>query len=364
MVILGSTGSIGVNALSIAKKFSLHIDAICAKSNVELLNKQIKEFSPKYVAIGDESLKDKVNHKHIFTGAQGILEMLEAAYKKEAVLINALVGFAGLKPSLKAIELGYKLALANKESLVAAGMFFDASKVIPIDSEHFGLWYLQSSRKIKKLIITASGGSLRDTPLHLLKNISIEKALNHPNWKMGRKITIDSATMTNKLFEILEAKWLFNTNKIDAIIETKSVIHALIDFEDGSTTAHIANADMKLPIAYAILDKVDSPVLENIDLLQIKTLEFREICQNRYPIWQIKDLLLEKSELGVVINRANEEAIKLFFEGKISFTDISDCSLNAVKKFENIKISSLEDVFLVDKEVKQFIKLTKKPDFK
>ncbi|MDR0468112.1 MAG: 1-deoxy-D-xylulose-5-phosphate reductoisomerase [Campylobacteraceae bacterium] len=357
MVILGSTGSIGVNALSIAKRFSLTVDAICAKSNVELLNKQIEEFNPKYVAIYDENLKEKVNHKSVFTGTQGILEMIEIAYKKDAILINALVGFAGLRPSLKAMEFGYKLALANKESLVVAGMFFDTSNIIPIDSEHFGLWYLQNDKKIKKLIITASGGSFRDTPLDLLQNMSPENALNHPNWKMGKKITIDSATMTNKLFEILEAKWLFKTNKIDAIIETKSIIHALIDFEDGSTTAHMANADMKLPIAYAILNKIDKPVLANVNLLDIKTLEFREICQNRYPIWQIKELLLEKSELGVVINRANEEAIKLFFEGKISFTDISSYSLNAIKKFENIKISSIEDVFLVDKEVEKFVKL-------
>lgn len=356
MVILGSTGSIGVNALKIAKDFSLNVDAICANSNIELLNKQIKEFNPKYVAIGDESLKNKVNHKNVFVGENGILDMLEAAYKKDGILINALVGFAGLKPSLKAMKLGYKLALANKESLVAAGMFFDTSKIIPIDSEHFGLWYLQNSRKIKKLIITASGGSFRDTPLESLKNMSPQKALNHPNWKMGKKITIDSATMTNKLFEILEAKWLFNTNEIDAIIETKSVVHALVDFEDGSTTAHLANADMKLPIAYAILGKVEKQVLENINLLHVKTLEFKEICTTRYPIWQIKDLLLEKSELGVVINRANEEAVKLFLTGKLSFTDISRYSLLAIKEFENIKVSSIDDVFLADKEVEIFIK--------
>lgn len=359
MIILGSTGSIGINALNIARDFSLPVDAICANTNVELLNKQIKEFNPKYVTIGDESLRSKVNHNKVFVGANGILAMLELCYEKDTLLINAIVGFAGLRPTMKAIELGYKLALANKESLVVAGMFIDTSKIVPIDSEHFGLWYLQNERCFKRLIITASGGAFRDTPINLLKNMSPNDALNHPNWKMGKKITIDSATMTNKLFELLEAKWLFKTNDVDAIIEAKSVVHALIDFEDGSTTAHFASANMKLPIAYAILNRVDGAILENIDLLKIQNLEFKKIDENRYPIWQIKDLLLEKSELGVVVNRANEEAIKLFFDGKISFTDISNLSLCAIKEFENIKISTMQDIFLVDEEVKKFIKLQK-----
>ncbi|MFV0481807.1 MAG: 1-deoxy-D-xylulose-5-phosphate reductoisomerase [Campylobacteraceae bacterium] len=354
MVILGSTGSIGVNALCIAKDYSLNVKALVANSNIELLNRQIKEFNPKYVAIGDENLKDKVEHKNVFVGESGILEMLELAFEKGITLVNALVGFAGLKPTIKAQKLGYRIALANKETLVVAGKFIDTSKIIPIDSEHFGLWYLKNDKKIAKMTITASGGALRDTPLEKIHNISVGEALNHPNWKMGKKITIDSATMMNKIFELLEARWLFDFKNIDAIIETKSVIHALIDFVDGSTTAHLANTDMKLPIAYAMLKEVNEPILKPINLLHVKSLEFREIDTKRYPIWVIKDFLLENPHFGVVVNAANEVAIKLFFEEKIAFGDIAAFSLNAIKKFEDIKVNSVEDIFLINDEVKNF----------
>ncbi|MDR2635977.1 MAG: 1-deoxy-D-xylulose-5-phosphate reductoisomerase [Campylobacteraceae bacterium] len=354
MVVLGSTGSIGRNTLFIAKKFGLKVDALCANKNSELLNRQIEEFSPKFVAIGDETKKHEVNHPNVFGGSNGILEMIDAAYEEGAVLVNALVGMAGLAPTLKALEKGYKVALANKESLVIAGEFLDISRIVPIDSEHFGLWYLLGGRKPAKFILTASGGAFRDVSLDKLKYAKIEEALNHPNWQMGKKITIDSATMVNKLFEILEARWLFDSHEIDAIIETKSIIHALLQFTDGSMTAHLANADMKLPIAFALLGETDEQILSPVNLLEIKNIEFRDIDLARYPAWQLRELLLRKSYLGVVLNAANEVAVKLFLDNKIPFTDIVPYALKAVKEFENTHASSLDELFMIDKEVRAF----------
>ncbi len=355
MIVLGSTGSIGVNTLNIAREFNLSIDVLVAGRSVELLNRQIKEFSPSIVVVADVSLVKEVYHDRVYHGEEGILQAITES--SSDLVVNSLVGFTGLKPTIEAIKLGKRVALANKESLVVAGAFIDTSKIIPIDSEHFGLWYLlQKDKKIVKMTVTASGGSFRDTPLSALKNVSVKEALNHPNWSMGRKITIDSATMTNKLFELLEAKWLFDIDKLDAIIETKSIIHAMIDFADGSTTAHIANADMRLPIAYAVMGKVEKQILPSVDLLEVGSLEFRKIEEGRYPIWQIKDAILQKPHLGAVINAANEVAIERFFAGKIGFLDISKATISAYEKFIDFYPNSLEDIYTLDVEVRNFFK--------
>lgn len=352
MIILGSTGSIGVNTLKIAKRFELPVEVLSAGNNIALLNRQIEEFNPSLVVIANKEDIHKVNHKNVKAGEDAILYAIEWA--KSYIVVNALVGFLGLRPTLKAIECGKKVALANKESLVVAGEFIDITKLSPIDSEHFGLWYLMQDKKIDSMTVTASGGSFRDYPLEKLQNVSVKEALIHPNWSMGSKITIDSATMTNKLFELLEAKWLFQTNKLDAIIETKSLIHALVNFTDGSTTAHIANASMQLPIAYALLGQVDEPILEHTNLLQVGSLEFKEIKINRYPIWQIKDEILGNPNLGVVVNAANEIAVEKFLDGQIGFLDISKITLDAYEKFENIKPKTVEDIFEADKEVRRY----------
>ena len=356
MIVLGSTGSIGVNTLNIAREFNLSIDVLVAGKSVALLNEQIAEFKPSIVVIGDKSLVCDVYHDRVLYGEEGILEAI--ASSPSDLVVNSLVGFAGLKPTIEAIKLGKRVALANKESLVVAGAFIDTSKLIPIDSEHFGLWYLlQGDKKMSKMTVTASGGSFRDTPLTQLANVSVAQALNHPNWSMGRKITIDSATMTNKLFELLEAKWLFDVDNLGAIIETKSIIHAMIDFVDGSTTAHIAHADMRLPIAFALMGKVEKPILPAVDLLEVGSLEFRPIEVARYPIWEIHKEVLEKPHLGAVINAANEVAIEQFFGGKISFLDISKTSIAAFSAFGDFFPSNLEDIYTLDKEVRKFVKL-------
>jgi len=352
LIVLGSTGSIGVNALHIAKRFDLPVEVLVAGNNIDLLNRQIAEVRPKCVVVAQKESVPLVLHDNVLYGEEGILDAIRTSMS--ALVVNSLVGFAGLRPTIEAIQCKKRVALANKESLVVAGQFIDISKIDPIDSEHFGLWYLLQDRPVEKMTVTASGGSFRDTPLHVLEKATVEEALNHPNWSMGRKITIDSATMTNKLFELLEAKWLFGIDKLDALIETKSIIHALIDFKDGSTTAHIANADMKLPIAFALLGSVEEQILKPVDLVEVGSLEFRKIDPARYPIWEIKDAVLENPHLGAVVNAANEVGIAQFFAGKIGFMDISRKTIAAYKAFEDFKPLNLEDVFEIDREVREF----------
>ena len=353
MIVLGCTGSIGVNTLKIAKQYNLKIEVLVAGYNIELLNQQLQQFDVQKVIIASKDDIHKVNHPNVSYGQDAILDAISNS--KSDLVVNALVGFVGLKPTLQAIKCNKKVALANKESLVVAGKFIDTKYITPIDSEHFGLWYLtDKTKQIKSLTITASGGSFRDLPLEKLHNVTAKEALQHPNWSMGDKITIDSATMTNKLFELCEARWLFDTTNCDAIIETKSIIHAMINYIDGSTTAHLANVSMQLPIAYAILDKVTKPILQPVDLLQIGSLEFKEILQDRYPIWQLKDTILTNDNIGVVINSANEVMVDKFLNNKINFLDIAKYTLMAVEKFDNIKLTNIDDIFQIDKEVRRY----------
>ncbi len=353
IVLLGSTGSIGVNTLIIAKRYSIAIEALVAGNNIDLLNEQIKAYQPKLVAIANKADRAKVDHPNVLCGAEGILELIEMS--KSDTIVNALVGYAGLAPTLKATSLGKRVALANKESLVVAGAFIDISLITPIDSEHFGLWYLMNERPLSKLYITASGGAFRDWELGRMKDATFSDALKHPNWSMGNKITIDSATMTNKLFELLEAKWLFDTSNIDAVIEKKSIIHALAEFSDGSTTAHFAGVDMKLPIAFALKGEVTDPILPPTDLLGIGALEFLPIEAARYPIWNIKDHILNNPYLGVVVNAANEVAIEAFQKEKCSFFGMSEMVLDAYQKFEDVKAKNIDEIIAIDKEVRAYV---------
>lgn len=351
MILLGSTGSIGVNTLEVAKRFNIEVEVLVAGRNIELLNKQVLEHSPKYVVVALKEDVFKVNHNNVFYGEEAILQVIENA--ESSLVVNALVGFLGLRPTLKALETGKKLALANKESLVACGKFIDSSRIQPIDSEHFGLWYLVQDKTVQKMTITASGGAFRDWELSKLENATLADTQKHPNWSMGQKITIDSATMLNKMFELLEARWLFGKGEYDAIIETKSLIHAMIDFKDGSTTAHIAGANMQLPIAYALDRKMDENILPHVDLLQVGSLEFRPIEQQRYPIWQIKEDLLKNPARGVVVNAANEAAIERFIAKEIGFMDISREIIKAYEHFTH-EPKSIEEVFILDEEVRSF----------
>ena len=353
MVLLGSTGSIGVNTLEVAKKFSMDVEVLVAGKNIELLNAQILEHSPKVVVVACKEDVLKVNHNNVYFGEDSILKVIEDS--SSDLVVNALVGFLGLRPTLTSLSCGKKVALANKESLVACGQFIDISKIQPIDSEHFGLWYLMQDRPVEKMIITASGGAFRDWDISKLNSATLADTQKHPNWSMGQKITIDSATMVNKMFELLEARWLFGKGEYDAIIETKSLIHALIDFKDGSTTAHFAHASMQLPIAYALDEKMDENILGHVDLLKVGSLEFKEITTDRYPIWQIKNELLKTPQRGVVVNAANEIAIEKFIAKEIGFMDISKTIIQAFEKFTDLP-KSVDDVFSIDQEVRDFVR--------
>lgn len=353
MILLGSTGSIGVNALLVAKRFGIGVEVLACGKNIKLLNEQIAQHNPKTVVVANKEDVCRVNHTNVYAGEEAILHAIEEADSK--LVVNALVGFLGLRPTLKAIECDKKVALANKESLVACGSFIDTSKIQPIDSEHFGLWYLLQERPVKKMTITASGGAFRDWEIERLYKATLADTQNHPNWSMGQKITIDSATMVNKMFELLEARWLFGEGEYDAIIETQSLIHAMIDFKDGSTTAHFANASMQLPIAYALDEKMDEAILPHVDLVEVGRLEFRPISQERYPVWQIKEDLLQNPKRGVVINAANEAAIEMFIKKKIGFMDISKTIISAYENFSDALPLHVSDIFLIDKEVRKFV---------
>ena len=361
IVLLGSTGSIGVNTLLVAKRYNIEIEALVAGSNIALLNAQIQEHKPKMVVIASKADRHKVNHPDVRCGSQAILTLIEES--KSPTIVNALVGYTGLAPTLKATSLGKRVALANKESLVVAGEFIDMSLITPIDSEHFGLWYLMNQRPLSKLYITASGGAFREWDIDKMKDATFSDALKHPNWSMGNKITIDSATMTNKLFELLEAKWLFDSSNIDAVIEKKSIIHALLEFKDGSTTAHFAGVDMKLPIAFALKGNegsVTDAILPPIDLLGIGALEFLPIEASRYPIWNIKDHLLQNPHLGVIVNASNEIAIEAFQKEQCAFFSMSDMILDAYDTFAKVKASSIEDIIKIDTEVREYVLSIKK----
>lgn len=353
MILLGSTGSIGVNTLEVATKLGMNVEILVAGKNIELLNSQILKHSPKVVVVAQKDDILKVNHNNVFYGEEAILKVIEDSNSE--LVINALVGFLGLRPTLTSLACGKRVALANKESLVACGNFIDTSKIQPIDSEHFGLWYLMQKRPVSKMIITASGGAFRDWDIKRLNSATLADTQKHPNWSMGQKITIDSATMVNKMFELLEARWLFGEGEYDAIIETKSLIHALIDFKDGSTTAHFANASMQLPIAYALEKNMNENILGHVDLLKVGSLEFREITTDRYPIWGIKDELLKNPARGVVVNAANEAAIEKFINKEIGFMEISKNIIEAYEKYSDIP-KNVDDVFAMDSEVREFVK--------
>ena len=359
MIILGSTGSIGTNTLKIARKHHIPIEMLTAGSNAELLSKQAKEFSPRIIVLKDSTNKDKLEitkNQKLFIGEDGILEALNEA--KSHTVINAIVGFSGLKPSLEAIRLGKILALANKESLVVGGDFIDTKNIIPLDSEHFAPKELTKNKtNIKKMIITASGGALRDVDMSEIATSTPQNALKHPNWNMGKKITIDSATMVNKLFEILEAKYLFHTNDIDALIERNSIIHALIQTNDNAIFAHLGHNDMRLPISYAMLGEraKDTQSIRAIDISDFH-FDLKKIDVNRYPLWNLKDEILQSPKLGIIINAANEILVQRFLANKIAFGDISTNIFQAIERFGGDlgHIKSIEDVFYLNKEIVDF----------
>ena len=357
MIVFGSTGSIGRNTLFLAQKFNIRVKALSCAHNIALLNEQIAEFRPEFVCIADEKDKSavKFESKRVFVGQNGLEQILERC--DDDLVVNAIVGFAGLRASLKAKECGKTLALANKESLVVAGKFLQGAKISPIDSEHSALNFLLKGRKndIYKLIITASGGAVFHLKQRDLRKVTPEFALKHPNWAMGAKITIDSATMANKLFEIIEAYHLFGAKNIDAIIEPKSIIHALCEFKDGGVSAYLSQTDMKLAISQAILPKNKAKITQSLDFVTIPSLKFHDINTKKYPIFSLKNAVLENVDLGVCINAANEMMVRKFLNKECEFLDIANGVFKAVDYFGAFKINSIDDVFEIDLKVRELL---------
>jgi 1-deoxy-D-xylulose-5-phosphate reductoisomerase len=368
--VLGSTGSIGVQALDVARKRGFRVAALTANSNVDVIEAQIREFKPEYAALADEAkaaeLKIKVSDTptEVLSGREGVIEC--ARIGADAVL-NGIVGIAGLEPTLAAIEAGSVLALANKESLVTAGALVMKTArekgvpVLPVDSEHSAIFQsiqgCADRKQIKKLILTASGGPFYGKSREELKNITLEQALAHPNWSMGAKITIDSATMMNKGLELIEAAWLFDMSpdRIEVLVHRQSIVHSLAEFSDNSVIAQLGVPDMRIPIQYALTypDRFESPAAE-LDLTQCGALTFTRPDDSTFRCIDICRAALSKGGLyPAAVNAANEKANALFRAGKTGFWDIQE----SVEKALSLSLPegeyTLEDVLETDRAVRE-----------
>ncbi len=377
IAVFGSTGSIGRNTLEVVRNlnkngFPVTVKYITANSNWQLLAEQIEEFLPSAAVIFNyESFKALKNRsfKHkceIFCGTEGIKEI--AKRNDFEAVVNALVGFSGLIPTIEAIKNGKDIALANKESLVVAGELIyqmlgsSNSNMLPVDSEHSAILQCligEPMKEIKKLFLTASGGPFRELPVNEMANVSVADALKHPNWKMGNKITIDSATLMNKGFEIIEAKWLFNieAENIDVLIHPQSIIHSMVEFSDGSVKAQLGVPDMKLPIQYALThpQRIGSD-FPRIDFKQLKNLDFGVPDLEKFECLKLAyDVIKSGGSYPIVMNGANEAAVNLFLNGKIRFTDIPSLIKSAIDKHENHSELSLDGIIEIDSWSKRFV---------
>lgn len=365
--ILGSTGSIGTQTLDVISGFteSFNIVGLSAGKNIDLLYKQIKQFNPSIVSVIDESSaqilanKLKSSKTEVLFGEEGAISV--ACHPKTDLVVSAMVGASGLIPTLSAIRSSKDIALANKETLVMAGKLIteEANKynvtIFPVDSEHSAIFQLLSSSEkkfLKRIIITASGGPFLDTPFEKLHNISVESALNHPTWKMGRKITIDSATLMNKAFEVIEAKWLFDvtSDMISVWIHPQSIIHSIVEFVDGSMISQMSLPDMKIPISYALTypDRLNLNI-NNVNPNNFSCLEFKEVDYDKFPSINLAFRVLEDGgTLSAVMNASNEIAVNAFLERKIGYIDIVKTVERVMNCHSNSSEYNLEQILYVD----------------
>ena len=373
--VLGVTGSIGVQTVDVctAHPEAFQITSISAGRNIPQLKKLIAQLPQlKAVCVQEEAdcqrLAQEYPDLEWVWGETGLLRLSER--DDYDVLVNALVGFVGLKPTLQAIEAGHDVALANKETLVVAGAFVNAAcrkhhvALLPIDSEHSAIFQcLQGSRReqLSRLIITASGGSFRDKTREELWGVTVAQALAHPNWSMGAKITIDSATMMNKGFEVIEAHWLFDVDfdHIDVLIHKESVIHSLVEYQDHAVIAQLGTADMRLPIQYALSypERLELFNSQPLDLAAVGTLHFAPADFARYPLLALAyEAGRKQGTMPAVMNAANEEANAAFREGKISFLDIEELVIDACRTLAFTETPSLDAIFEADRQAREFVK--------
>lgn len=372
ITILGSTGSIGKQAIEVCEKLNIRILGLSAKNNVELLAQQVIKIFPKIVCVFNEDKVDELKQKignidvKIVTGIEGLCEV--AKINGADICLNAVVGIAGLKPTLAAIKAKKTIALANKETLVTGGKLVIESaiknnvKILPVDSEHSAIFQsLQGTEKryLKSIILTASGGPFFGKTKNQLENVTIEQALNHPNWSMGKKITIDSATMMNKGLEIIEACHLFGVmpKDIQVVIHKESVIHSLVEFKDNAVIAQLGTPDMKVPIQYALTYPERKPCdVKRLSLVEYASLSFAK------PDMETFDCLsacVTAMNLGglypALINGANEKAVELFLNGEISFLEIGRLVMNSINDVVLDLELTVENIFKIDKQAREYV---------
>lgn len=371
--ILGSTGSIGTQALDVADNLNLKVKAMTANTNIKTLEEQVRKYEPALAVVFDESkysdFKAAVadTNTKVSAGMDGLIEA--ATFDEADLILNSVVGMVGLMPTIAAAQAKKNIALANKETLVAGGsLVMKAVKdnkvnLYPVDSEHSAIFQcLQGcpeDKALKRLILTASGGPFYGRTIDELKDVTVEQALNHPNWDMGAKITIDSATMMNKGLEIIEASWLFDmpADKIDVVVHRESVIHSMIEYVDNSVLAQLGVPDMRIPIQYAITypKRFTSPV-KQLSLTDYGKLTFFEPDYDAFKCLRACKLAIDRGGLcAAAANGANEVANKLFRDGKISFLDIGDLVMDAMLKQDNIQAQTVDDVLAADKAAREFV---------
>jgi 1-deoxy-D-xylulose-5-phosphate reductoisomerase len=376
IAICGSTGSIGTQTLEIVKELgNAEILALVCNTNIDLLARQIIEFKPKIAAVLDESLEQQLKEKVKVKGTDtkivsGKEKAIDACTTLGVdIVVNSLIGIAGLEPTIGFIKAGKTVALANKESLVTAGSLVmkmavdNHVKIIPIDSEHSAIFQCiagNQGNKIEKLIITASGGPFRNEPLHMLRGKTVEQTLAHPTWpNMGKRITIDSATLMNKGFEVIEAKWLFGVGpeNIQVVVHPSSTIHSAVQFEDGSVMAQLGIPEMRLPIQYALnYPKRLKNSLPRFDFIEQKRLDFEEPDMKKFRCLALAfDAMKMGGVAPAVLNGADEKAVELFLSRKISFTDIPVMIETALLNHTTVKEPNLNDVMRADKWARNFV---------
>ena len=373
ITILGSTGSIGVNALNVINNLDIDVIGLSANTNSQLLIEQAKKFQPESVSIVDEDayliVKDALKNTSIdvLCGKNGLLEI--SSRDDVDLVLNALVGSSGMLPTVYAIRAGADIALSNKESLVMAGKIIERERkkanvnIFPVDSEHSAIWQClvgESKEEVKRLILTGSGGPFREKKISTFKDIKPEDALKHPNWEMGKKITIDSASMMNKGLEVVEAVWLFEMDpqKVDIVVHPQSIIHSMVEFDDTSVKAQLGLPDMKIPIQYALsYPNHIKTNWEPLDLVKIKSLTFESVNYERFPCIKLAyEALARGGTSSSVLNVANEQAVYRFLKKEIGFMEIPKLIEIAMDNHDWTEDPSIDDILSLEDWTTNFVK--------
>lgn len=370
--ILGSTGSIGTQTVDVLDSINAEVTALTTNKNIKLLEQQARKLKPKLAVAFDEKAAEDLKialadtNIKVESGMDGLIHA--AAMEDTDTVVTAVVGMVGLLPTIAAIDAGHDIALANKETLVCAGSIVNEAakkkgvKILPVDSEHSAIFQcVQAAQgnKLDKIILTASGGPFFGKKYDELKNVTREQALKHPNWSMGAKITIDSATMFNKGLELIEAMWLYDMpqEKIEIVVHRESIIHSLIEFEDGAVLAQLDVPDMRLPIQYALTYPERVPCkMERLNLAKVGKMTFFAPDETAFPALKLaRKAASLKGNMGAVMNGANEAAVELFLKEKIGFLDIPELVNNAMEQIKYKQNITLDDVIMYDKQARELV---------